>query len=121
MHYGMKGDLYSPTCHSITLKIQNRVRLLGFFCLVQKMGRHKFVCFRRGCEWELVGSLKCSSACEAKSSIPTKVSLLTLGTQLGTRKERKKPESPTEVQWSTTFIYTLAVILIKLHTLFKSS
>lgn len=84
----MKGDLYSPNCHSMTLRIQNRG--LGVFLLVQKMGRCKFMCFRRGCEWEQVSSHKCSSACEAKPNVLTKVSLLTLGTQSGSRKEIKK-------------------------------
>lgn len=80
----MKGDPYSPNCHSITLKIQNRG--LGFFDWYKKWRTEVHMFQKR--MWMLAGGqaqvLKCMW-----SKILTTVSLLTVGTQeLG--KEWKK-------------------------------
>lgn len=46
---GTKGDLYSKTCHSITLKCRARV-----LELVPKNGKNTFIDFKGVCECEAV-------------------------------------------------------------------
>lgn len=138
----MKVDLYSTSCHSITLKTQNK-----FFWIGTKNGKEPLcVGFKRGCECELVGrpvefmraviqgsgwsqfadlgdriifprfSHYCLWCCDCQKGRGFCRGLNTVyvvNKVLKIKEERKKPESLTKTQRSTTFTYPLAVILTK--------